>query len=147
MTIKKNYVIIYIENKKERKGEYIMARYAIWAFENTYGGLHGYESRIVVEDIPGRPYTIEDLEKEASGYSREIIEDFDTIYDEMEEWINSEDYYEEEYDEVYEEMVGENIGYCIYKIVKGEDKTVEELEDMFFNNREAFIKDYCEQVV
>ena len=122
-----------------------MARYAIWAFENTYGGLHGYESHIIVEDTPEHPYTIKDLEEEASVYSREIIEDFNTIRDEIEEWVNSEDYDEEEYDEVYEEMIGENIGYCIYKIVKGEDKTVEELQDMFFNYREEFIRDYCEQ--
>jgi hypothetical protein len=122
-----------------------MARYAIWAFENTYGGLHGIERHIIIEDDPEHPYTIEDLETEASEYSREIIEDFNTISDEIEEWVNSEDYDEEEYDEVYEEMIGENIGYCIYKIVKGEDKTVEELQDMFFNYREEFVRDYCEQ--
>jgi len=124
-----------------------MARYAIWAFENTYGGMHGYERHIIVEDDPKYPYTIEDLETEASEYSREIIEDFNTIRDEVEEWINSEDYDEEEYDEVYEEIIGENIGYCIYKIIKGEDKTVEELQDMFFNYREEFVRDYCEQVL
>ena len=133
--------------KKEKKERKVikMARYAIWAFENTYGGLHGYERHIVVEDTPEHSYTIEDLEAEASEYSREVIEDFDTIRDEVEEWVNSEDYDEDDYDEVYEEIVGENIGYCIYKIVKGEDKTVEELQDMFFNYREEFVRDYCEQ--
>ena len=119
----------------------IMKKYAIYAFDNAYGGLHGYESYAIV-DCKDQ----EEAELTAAEMSREVINDFGLIDDEMEEYVNSEDYDEEESYDYEDELIEEDIAYQIYEIVKTDNLSDEDLENKFYNDKEDFIKNYCKMI-
>jgi hypothetical protein len=117
--------------------------YAIWAYENQYGGLHGIEDYAIIE--ADQDIDIADLEADAAQMSREVIEDYtiSEFYGSLEE---DEDLDEEDIEDLAEDFINENIAYNIYKVIKDEGKTVDELENMFINYREDFIENYCEEI-
>lgn len=119
----------------------IMKKYAIYAYDNTYGGLHGYESYAIV-DCGDQ----DEAELTAREMSREVINDFGLVDDEMEAYINSEDYDEEDSYEYEDELIEEDIAYDIYEIVNTKGFSDEELENKFYNNKEEFIKNYCKMI-
>ena len=118
-----------------------MKKYAIYAYDNTYGGLHGYESYAII-DCKDQ----EEAEMTAAEMSREVINDFGLIDDEMEAYINSEDYDEEGSYDYESELIEEDIAYEIYEIVKTDNLSDGDLEVEFYNDREDFVKKYCKQV-
>ena len=119
----------------------IMKKYAIYACDNTYGGLHGYENYAIVDCTDQK-----EAEMAGAEMSRDVIIDFGLINDEMESYINSEDYDEEESYEYEDELIGEDIAYEIYEIVDAKGLSDKELENEFYNDKEDFVKKYCKQV-
>ena len=119
----------------------IMKKYAIYAYDNTYGGLHGYENYAIAdfEDL-------KEAEMIAAEISREVINDFGLIENEMEDYINSEDYDEEASYEYEDELIEEDIAYDIYEIVDTKGLSDGELENKFYNDKEDFIKNYCKMI-
>ena len=126
--------------KKERV-VMIMKKYAIYASDNAYGGLHGYESYAIV-DCKDQ----EEAELIAAEMSREVINDFGLIDDEMEAYVNSEDYDEEESYDYENELIEEDIAYQIYEIIDTKGISDEILEIEFYNDKEEFIKNYCKMI-
>ena len=119
----------------------IMKKYAIYAYDNTYGGLHGYNAYAIVDCEEQ-----EEAEMTAAEMSREVINDFGLVDDEMEEYINSEDYDEEGSYDYESELIEEDIAYEIYEIVKTDNLSDGDLEVEFYNDKEDFVKKYCKQV-
>jgi hypothetical protein len=129
--------------KKEikRKVVMIMKKYAIYAYDNTYGGLHGYENHAIVDCKDQK-----EVEMTGAEMSREVINDFGLVDDEMEAYINSEDYDEEDSYGYEDELIEEDIAYDIYEVVDTKGLSNEELESEFYNDKEDFIKNYCEMI-
>lgn len=126
---------------KKEKVVMIMKKYAIYAFDNAYGGLHGYESYAIV-DCKDQ----EEAELAGAEMSREVINDFGLIDDEMEAYVNSEDYDEEESYDYENELIEEDIAYQIYEIIDTKGISDEILEIEFYNDKEEFIKNYCKMI-
>ena len=114
-----------------------MNKYFIHAMEGAYHGLHGIET-----------YLVEEAEKEEDLYfdgemaSRELMESYgsimEDIYEEAEESDNSE--------EMIEALIEENIEYYIYKIKNNVDKTCRELDaEACRLGADLFIEEYCEK--
>ena len=114
-----------------------MNKYLIYAIEQIYHGLHGIETYYVVE-----ANNEQELYNDAEMASREVMEAYgqimEDIYEAAEEYDNPE--------EMVEALIEENIEYYIYKIKNNVDKTCKELD------REAcrlgvdlFIEEYCEE--
>ena len=127
--------------KKERKVVMIMKKYAIYAYDNTYGGLHGYESYAIVDCGDQK-----EAEMTGAEMSREVINDFGLIDDEIEAYINSEDYDEEESYDYEDELIEEDITYDIYEVIDTKGLSNEDLESEFYNDKEEFIKNYCKMI-
>lgn len=127
--------------------------YAVIACEQMYGGLHGMVSYFVAEG------TEEEVEEMAIDESYSIMEDYSDIMDDLEaaareelESENGEDYeedYEEsaewddEYSRALEEQMQENLQYEIYPIVKETNLSLEQLDGLFNNSPEEFVREYC----
>lgn len=112
--------------------------FAIHAYENIYGGLHGMEERRVIECIN---------EKEAEEYaidlSRDVIQDY--TLKEIEDDAISYGYEREseEFDAYVEECIEDNIQYEIFPI-RETTKSIEELDSIYNNYPDDFIKTMCE---
>lgn len=128
--------------------------YAVIAYEQMYGGLHGMISYFVAEG------TREEVEEMAIEESYSIMEEYSDIMDDLEEAAKEEvgfesdqyeDYEEEEgsaeYDDEYsralDEQMAENVQYEIYPIVKETNYSIEHLNELFNRNHESFIRKYC----
>lgn len=127
--------------------------YAVIACEQMYGGMHGMVSYFVAEG------TEEEVEEMAIDESYSIMEDYSDIMDDLEaaareelESENGEDYeedYEEsaewddEYSRALEEQMQENLQYEIYPIVKETNLSLEQLDGLFNNSPEEFVREYC----
>lgn len=121
-----------------------MARWAIYACEQMYGGLHGMNSVSVIES---------DDEDEVMDYaceqSYEVMDSYSEIYDSLEEEIRN---CLEEYDnenEARDMIYSENIDYAYHllnenAILKGKkvsDYTTRELESICFDfGYDKFVK-------
>lgn len=115
---------------------------AIHAYENVYQGLHGIENHIVIE--------CEDLsiaEEFAKEESIEVMTSYGSIIEDFEQEAEDEGLEREtdEFDEYVSECIDQNVGYCIYEVVKPFG-TLEEMQREFYNYPEKFIKDYCAEV-
>lgn len=112
--------------------------FAIHAYENRYGGLHGMETHCVIECINEK-----EAEEYAADLSRDVIKDY--TFEEIENEA-IEDGYEresEEFDAYVEECIEDNIQYEIFPI-RETTKSIEELDSMYYNNPDDFIKTMCE---
>ena len=128
--------------------------YAVIACEQMYGGLHGMVSYFVAEG------TREGVEEMAIDQSYSIMEEFSCImedleeaareevgfesdqYEDYEEWEGSAEY-DDEYSRALDEQMTENLQYEIYPIVKETNFSIEHLDDLFNENPEGFIREYC----
>lgn len=120
-----------------------MATWAIIAFDELYGGLHGMCTKKVVEG------TEEEAKEYAEELSMEIIQDYSAIYDTIEndiqDYLETEsiDPYSNEADEIRNEFYNDDIAYELYEL----DETlincgIGELEEEFYNDKDAFLAKY-----
>ncbi len=114
--------------------------YAIKAYENTYGGLHGINKHFL---MAGDYKTAEEEGLIASHEVMESYSEFDSFYEEAEN--EGLDPGTEEFDEYVNELQAENTAYEIYKLnITEEDynKRYQELESEFYNNPDKFLKQH-----
>lgn len=125
--------------------------YAVIACEQIYDGLHGMVSYFVVEG------TEEDAEEAAIEASYEIMQEYSSIMEDLEnaareeiefENEDEEDYeesaeWDDEYSRALEEQMQENLQYEIYPIVKETNLSLKQLDGLFCRNPEEFIREYC----
>ena len=127
--------------------------YAVIACEQMYGGMHGMVSYFVAEG------TEEEVEEMAIDESYAIMEEYSSIMDDLEAaaayeigWDEDEldEYMEdstsgadEEYTNVLNELMRENLQYEIYPIVKETNLSLEQLDNLFGDDPEEFIREYC----
>lgn len=123
-----------------------MARYAIWAAEQMYAGLYGMSSTCVIECD-----TLKEAQEVGEEESLYIMDEYQTISDELEEEVQDEidfndiqNEYEE--DNIRAEIYRENILFQIFKIdeAAAADYTTEQLDAMYYNDPDDFIDRYCE---
>ncbi len=127
--------------------------YAVIACEQMYDGMHGMVSYFVAEG------TEEEVEEMAIDESYAIMEEYSSIMDDLEAaaaneigWDEDEldEYMEDstsgaddEYTDILNELMGENLQYEIYPIVKETNLSLEQLDGLFNNSPEEFIREYC----
>ncbi len=118
--------------------------YAIYAYEQTYGGLHGVNSRyLYIAD------TDKEAEEEAEQASRAIMASYGSITDEL-----MSDAYDEgcrpgtdEWDEYLEEREDENVAFDVSVLnisIEEAEKNWRELNEEFYNTPEEFLDKYEE---
>lgn len=116
-----------------------MERYAVYAIENMYQGLHGlYDFAIVDGDE-------EDAEIQGSAMSYELITSYDCIFEDLEEEAGGDE-------ELLEELIFEEICYEVYKINDSKEEIKKlsnrELEELFDEyGYDEFFEKFCEGVV
>jgi len=115
-----------------------MARYAIYAYDGIFEGLHGMNSKLVMTCDNLREAT-----QIAEEESLEVIHSYPAIYESIEQDL--EDAYGDEFDEYYDEFMNDDIAYNIYEINEdvASEYSNEELYDMFYNDEDTFIQKYC----
>ena len=123
-----------------------MARYFIWAGEQMYEGLHGIETRRVVE-CP----SYESACDWAQEMSFEVIESYceDEYRDMVDDEVNRDDYdTEDEYEEAFDERLGglkcENICWIVTEVdeEKASGISTQELDRMFCWDPDGTIEKY-----
>lgn len=117
-----------------------MALYAIHAYEATYGGLHGFENHFIVDMD-----SYEDACEEAEYASIDIIESNPSIMESFYRGAEAEGLEDMDFDEYINDCFAEDVAYEVFKIkneyAKGD---IAELERKFINNKEDFVRKYCE---
>lgn len=124
-----------------------MAIWAIRAYDEFYGGLHGMERYDIIEG------TEEEADECGLEMSYEVIESYHDIYDSLEDDIR--EYCEEEgfdYDEngeevedIREEVYGRDTAWDIHELDRAKLPTLNfnELNNMFYNNPDEFLELYA----
>lgn len=123
-----------------------MKLWAVWGYDDIYGGLHGMKEVEIYEGT----------ENEAIEYAREladnVIGSYSDIYDALEDSVR--EYCEdegiemgvgsEEEDDIREEFYNDDMVYgCIeLDITKLPTLDIEELEKMYYNDEDGFIEAY-----
>lgn len=123
-----------------------MKLWAVWGYDDIYGGLHGMKEVEIYEGT----------ENEAIEYAREladsVISSYSDIYDALEDSVR--EYCEdegiemgvgsEEEDDIREEFYNDDMVYgCIeLDINKLPTLDIEELEKMYYNDEDGFIEAY-----
>lgn len=115
-----------------------MNRYAIFAYDNLYGGLHGMFEIDVIE-------CENDAEADSIGeeMSREVIEEYPTIRYDLEAELDKD--YD---DDDWNDAIDEDIAYSIGRVKKEYDNlSLDELNDIFAEgDYEDFIDKYCDRI-
>ena len=127
-----------------------MAIWAIKAYEELYGGLHGMYSLDIVE---GSEKFAEDV---AKGMSMSVMESYDEISDQLEDDVEAQfDFYgydcEDEVDEegakehIRNEIYSQNMAWDLYELDENKlpTKNLRILVDEFNNDEEDFLKKYA----
>lgn len=113
--------------------------YAIRAYEQIYGGLHGMEAHEVVE--------CENFE-EACTYASEMSAEVIEAYGLEDQILDREDYEddEDEYEADLADAIEADAEYDIYLIDKVDEEFIrnnlEEISYMFFNDLDEFLEKY-----
>ena len=123
-----------------------MTRYAIYAGDQLYGGLHGMCTHMVVECN-----SIEDAVLIAREESIDVIQSYSGIYETLDNDIAEsieENVSEDEMEEYRNDVYNEDIDYNIWLIneEKAQNFTTDELDEMFYNLPEGFIEKYCIEI-
>ena len=112
-----------------------MKRYFVYAYDQSYGGLHGMHEWCFMEGT----YT------EAMLYGAEmsanVIDSYSDIRYSLFE-CEDEEIYERYSEEEINEIIEEDIAFDIYE-VRDDAPSLEELEAMYLDP-ETFIKEYCQ---
>ena len=127
-----------------------MAIWAIKAYEELYGGLHGMYSLDIVK---GSEEFAEDIAKEMS---MSVMESYDEISDQLEDDVEAQfDFYgydcEDEADEegakehIRNEIYSQNMAWDLYELDENKlpTKNLRILVDEFNNDEEDFLKKYA----
>lgn len=141
-----------VENDKKKRVNYFMALYLYYAADKIYMGLHDME----FFDIINEP-NLGNAFKKAKAASREIIEHYNCIINELEQeaWNNidieayaadGETVPEEVYKQAREEAICEDMYYQVWKIksLMAQNMSYEELEELVREDFETFTEEYCE---
>lgn len=114
--------------------------FAIHAYEQMYGGLHGMETYLITDAASEK-----EAERIAVQESYEIMDSYSDIYESFEDAAESEELepYSDEWDDYISECRDDNVDYEIYTITNITNESVEELEEKFYNEPKTFIKKYC----
>ena len=123
-----------------------MAIWAIKAYDDIYGGLHG------MQDIDIFDGTEDEASQIASEMAGDVIDSYYDIRDALEEevericeleGIDLED--ESEVDEIREEVYDEDAQWEIYQLDRTKLPTINtmELRDMFYNTPDEFLEKYA----
>ena len=123
-----------------------MKLWAVWGYDDIYGGLHGMKEAEIYEGT----------ENEAIEYAREladsVISSYSDIYDALEDSVR--EYCEdegiemgvgsEEEDDIRKEIYNDDMVYgCIeLDVNKLPTLDIEELEKMYYNDEDGFIEAY-----
>lgn len=113
-----------------------MQRYAVYATENMYQGLHGLYNFAVVSG------TEKDAETHGFEMSYELITSYDCIFEDLEEEACGDE-------ELLEELITEEICYEVYKINDNKEEIKKlsnrELENLFDEyGYEEFFEKFCD---
>lgn len=114
--------------------------FAIRAYEDGYGGLHGICYNEIIEEKTRKEAELYALER-----ARELIEDYQFLLEEFEQQALDEGLEPdtEEFQDYVYNCITENIVYEVYEVKRTKGKTLEELEEEFTEDREAFVFEYC----
>lgn len=126
------------EDKEKRK-----MVVAIYAYENNYGGMHGFSSHRVIEVD-----SLEEAEEIAYQESCEVINNFGCIMEDIETAAEEAEYEEgtDEYNEFIENSIQEDVAFDIWEVID-RYAPVEEMEEDFFNSRSEFVAAHCKELV
>ena len=133
-------VILYL------KGDFIMT-FAIIAAEGIYEGLHGIETKTIVEASNWNE--IYDIARELS---LEVMESYGDVIEELEREVQEEidfndtvNWTEERIEELRAEVYNDNVYYNVYQLdeEKIKDDSYEQLEEEFYNDPEEFLEKYA----
>ena len=116
-----------------------MSRFAIYAYEQMFGGLYGVNSIAIVEgDYDSACETAQEMSFEVMDAYSEIKDNFaeEADYNGLEEGT------EEWYDYIAECRC-DNVAYEVYRILDSCTLSDEECENMFYNDKDAFVEKYC----
>ena len=123
-----------------------MERYAVYAGDQMYGGLHGMCEHCVVDAKDS--FEAKDI---AIIKANEVIESYSNIYESIDETV--EDYAEEgmtedDLAELRQDIVNDDLDWSIWKIdeSKAEDISTDLLDQMYYNDPEGFIEEYCIEI-
>lgn len=115
--------------------------YAIHAFENIYCGLHGIENFLVVECLNDK-----EAEECAIEMSYEVMDSYNRVDEELLDYIGIDYDDIDNHIEEYEEVRAENTAYEVWE-VKDTMKSLDELNELFYNDTEDFIEKYCIKII
>lgn len=113
--------------------------YAIYAYEGSFGGLHGMNSHVIVECN-----SMAEAEEVALEESMDMMESYSCIMDDIYE-AASEDYEEgtDEWYQAVEDMKRSDAKWEIYYVIDTKGKSANRLEVEFEIDKDKFIKTYC----
>ena len=119
-------------------------KYVIHACEQSYSGLHGIETCLVVE---ADDYS--DVVEAACEASREVMGSYSFIEEALREqacfYCGVDEYDEEDEDleRAYEDAVEENIDYSIWRVNEDCPYSRDEIDQMIANDLEGFVEEFC----
>ena len=119
-------------------------KYVIHACEQSYGGLHGIETCLVVE---ADDYS--DVVDTACEASRELMGSYCFIEEALREqacfYCGVDEYDEEDEDleRAYEDAVEENIDYSIWRVNEDCPYNRNEIDQMIADDLEGFVEEFC----
>lgn len=114
--------------------------FAVRAYENIYGGLHGMESLSVIEV---------ETEEEANDYAYDeaisIINDYSEIFKDFEQEAEEAglDPNSDEWCEFIDERIDEDVSWELFEITKETNESLDVLNEKFYNDPDTFIEEYC----
>ena len=119
-------------------------KYVIHAYEQSYGGLHGIDTTLVIETD-----NYLDAIDEACCASRGVMSSYAFIEENLREqacfYCGVEEYDEENEDleRAYEDAVEESIAYSIWVVKEECPYTVREIDQMIADDLEGFVEEFC----
>ena len=119
-------------------------KYVIHAREQSYSGLHGIETCLVVETDD-----YSDVVDAACEASREVMGSYNFIEEALHEqacfYCGVDEYDEEDEDleRAYEDAVEENIEYSIWRVNEDCPYDRNEIDQMIANDLEGFVEEFC----
>lgn len=123
-----------------------MERYAVYAGDQMYGGLHGMCEHCVADARDSS-----EAKDIAIIKANEVIESYSDIYENIDATV--EDYAEEgmtedDLAELRQDIVNDDLDWSIWKIdeSKAGDISTDLLDQMYYNDPEGFIEEYCIEI-
>ena len=115
-------------------------RYAVYAYEQIYGGLHGMFEKFIMTG------TLREVEDEALQSSIDVINSYIDLYDELSDEVEYAGYEKgsDEYFDALDELIQEDAAWEVYQIRNDVTASDDELEREFYDNDlDEFVAKYC----